>query len=354
LFLFEALHVNRHRVQTGLIVSFLLLPIPISFMLFERDEANTGTLNIAVLQPNIDPFSQKFSNLSPEEQYSILIRLADSLNTGQTDIFLGPETALHHIDEAAVEKEHSIQFFKNYLEEHAPNASFIIGGNGFRNNGRTNNTSIQTHRGIKEIHKPEKYNSAYFISAWTNTDIYHKTKLVSGVEKMPFSKILPGIDRLIMNLGGNTGSLSVCLKNIVFHTANSTIGVPICYESCYGEYLGKMAQEGARSFFIITNDGWWKGTTGYKQHLAWSRIRAIEHRRSVVRSANTGISAAIDHRGQYLEKTQWWRETGFTVNVPLYERITFYTKYGDYIGRIAVLVFLATVIIRIFYWKRIA
>ncbi len=45
---------------------------------------------------------------------------------------------------------------------------------------------------------------------------------------------------------------------------------------------------------MITNDGWWGNTPGYKQHLSFSRIRAIEMRRSVARSANTGVSAIIN------------------------------------------------------------
>ena len=75
----------------------------------------------------------------------------------------------------------------------------------------------------------------------------------------------------------------------------------ICYESVYGEVkLGV-----TNLLAIITNDGWWKNTAGYKQHFQYARLRAIEQRKSIVRSANTGISAVINARGDILQKSKW-------------------------------------------------
>jgi len=86
---------------------------------------------------------------------------------------------------------------------------------------------------------------------------------------------------------------------------------------------------------VITNDGWWKETAGYKQHFAYSRLRSVEQRKTIIRSANTGISGVIDERGNILKQTKWDEETVFSVNVNTNENSTFYNKYGDYIGRIS-------------------
>ncbi|MFW5773350.1 MAG: apolipoprotein N-acyltransferase [Tangfeifania sp.] len=112
----------------------------------------------------------------------------------------------------------------------------------------------------------------------------------------------------------------------------------ICYESVFGEYLTDYVKKGAEFIVIITNDGWWRNTPGYKQHLSFARLRAIETRRSIARSANTGISAFINQRGDLVQTTQWWSETAIKDSVKLNDKITFYVRYGDYIARVSVFV----------------
>jgi len=90
--------------------------------------------------------------------------------------------------------------------------------------------------------------------------------------------------------------------------------------------------------FIITNDGWWKNTPGYHQHLSFARLRAIETRRSIARSANTGISCFINQRGDVLQATNWWVATSIKGTINANDEITFYVKAGDYIARISLFV----------------
>ena len=92
---------------------------------------------------------------------------------------------------------------------------------------------------------------------------------------------------------------------------------------------------GADLLTIITNDGWWKDTPGYHQHLAYASLRAIETRRTIARSANTGISAFIDPLGNITQPTSWWQPAVIQQELSLYKGITFYTIYGNYIGRLA-------------------
>jgi apolipoprotein N-acyltransferase len=138
-------------------------------------------------------------------------------------------------------------------------------------------------------------------------------------------------------LGGTSGELGTQKSPSVFNTPNDTsiIAPIICYESIYGEYVTEYSRKGANLFAIITNDGWWDDTPGYKQHLAYASLRAIENRKWIVRSANTGISAVINDRGEILERTTWWEPAVINAKVRLNSSITFYAKYGDYIGRIA-------------------
>ncbi|MCK5169803.1 MAG: apolipoprotein N-acyltransferase, partial [Bacteroidales bacterium] len=103
----------------------------------------------------------------------------------------------------------------------------------------------------------------------------------------------------------------------------------------YGEFVTDYIKNGADFIFVITNDGWWGNTAGYKQHLNYSQLRAIETRRSIARSANTGISAFINQRGEILSRTQWWVRDAIKDTIKANTELTFYVKYGDYIGRLA-------------------
>ena len=86
---------------------------------------------------------------------------------------------------------------------------------------------------------------------------------------------------------------------------------------------------------IITNDGWWGNTPGHKQHLQYARLRAIETRRWVARSANTGISAVIDDYGMIKASQPWDAAAVIKYPLPHTSRITFYVEYGDYLYKIA-------------------
>jgi len=109
----------------------------------------------------------------------------------------------------------------------------------------------------------------------------------------------------------------------------------ICYESIFGEFCGEYVKKGAQVIFIITNDGWWGNTPGHKQHFDYGGLRAIENRRSIARSANTGISAFFDQRGNQFQRTEYWVQDVIFQKINLNSDLTFYSKMGDYPGRIS-------------------
>ena len=86
---------------------------------------------------------------------------------------------------------------------------------------------------------------------------------------------------------------------------------------------------------MITNDGWWKNTPGYRHHYNFSPIRAIECRRDLVRVANTGISAIIDAKGMVIAQTPWLKKATLIGKVHLRQGHTFFARHGDYLGRIS-------------------
>jgi len=98
-------------------------------------------------------------------------------------------------------------------------------------------------------------------------------------------------------------------------------------------FVAGFTRKGAKILVVITNDGWWRNTDGYKQHMYYACLRAIENRREVLRSANTGISCRIDKLGRIQEHTEWWEPVVLSVKVNPFNNLTFFARHGDYIGR---------------------
>ena len=102
----------------------------------------------------------------------------------------------------------------------------------------------------------------------------------------------------------------------------------------YGEFVTEYVKKGANMLFVITNDGWWGNTLGYKQHLYYSGLRAIETRRSIARSASTGISCFIDQRGEFMKQTEYGKKAAIKAQINANSKMTYYAEHGNFISRI--------------------
>ncbi len=110
----------------------------------------------------------------------------------------------------------------------------------------------------------------------------------------------------------------------------------ICYESIYGEHLSRYFQKGANLLVIITNDGWWQNTPGHKQHWLYARLRALETRSWVVRSANTGISGFIDPKGKMIDPQPYGIQACIRQSIPLQATDpTFFIRFGDILSKLS-------------------
>jgi apolipoprotein N-acyltransferase len=136
---------------------------------------------------------------------------------------------------------------------------------------------------------------------------YDKIHCVPFGEYVPFRESLPWMKTLApydFDYSVQSGK-----QQTHFQLDSFRFGVLICFEDTdpvlARAYVGNStssAKESPVDFFInISNDGWWRGTSGHDEHLAISRFRAIETRRAVCRSVNMGISAVIDGNGRVLE-----------------------------------------------------
>lgn len=320
------------------ILLVLVVPITISLFIYNGYEEEENPVEVVVVQPNIDPYNEKFSNMSPADQLEKFISLAEEKITPNTTFLVGPETALPRgLWETQEEDAPSIKRLRKFLEAH-PNVSIVTGLTSYKMylEGEKVSATARQYRNKNMYY--DVYNTAMIMTKDRPVQFYHKSKLVPGVEKMPYPSIFGSLQELAIDLGGMSGSHGMQKHRGVFFTPDSIgAGPAICYESIYGEYMTEYIQRGADFIFIITNDGWWRDSPGYRQHNSYARMRAIENRRSIARSANTGISCFINQRGDISQATSWWVPIAIRGEINANDKWTFYTKYGDYIARVALL-----------------
>ncbi|MFT5582358.1 MAG: apolipoprotein N-acyltransferase [Psychromonas sp.] len=321
------------KVQTPIFYLLLVtVVIPVSISLLQYSTYNESTeevLKVQVLQPNIDPYGEKFF-LPMNQQVNQILELSESTIKESTDLILSPETSLAY---EFYESDLTSFSFYPALASHANkhNSVMLIGAS-----TRAFYKSKHSIASRKLIDGPgyyESYNSSLLLTPDENPKFVHKSKLVLGVEKIPFIKYLPFLENLSIDLDGTSGTLGIETEPQVLKVKNSIIAPVICYESIYGEFIARQCNKGAKMIAIITNDGWWRDTPGYRQHMAFARLRAVENRRSLARSANTGTSGFINQRGDIIESSIWWNKTAMTQTLNLNSELTFYSKHGDFIGR---------------------
>ena len=324
-------------------VAVLAIPFIVSFLIhpFDLIKGIRHADNIVIVQPNVDPYG-KFESQNINSQIATLVSQSEKEADTATRLVVWPETALAaNVPVEQITTAPVYQPVMDFLNRH-PNITLLTGVETYKILGteRTTPSARKTDNGLYY----DSYNAAIVLKSGQPMQLYVKSRLVPGVETMP--TFLNFLGPLFEQFGGTSGGYARDTASMAFHVAgNPYVATPIiCYESIYGEYVSTAVAKGANVIAIITNDGWWGNTPGHKQHLAYASLRAIETRKYVVRSANTGISAVIDRYGRVKEKQPWDKLATIKYTVPIHEGKTFYVKNGDYlyvIGAVTAALFIA-------------
>jgi apolipoprotein N-acyltransferase len=211
------------------------------------------------------------------------------------------------------------------------------------------------------------YNSIAVMSPENTLQTYRKRHLVIFGETIPFVDSLPFLKKIYeqqsgMEFGGSF-TPGDSLDPLPVRAGESMIGaIPtVCFEDTVPRLTRKFTRPGPQVIINVTNDGWFKESPAAAQHFANARFRAIELRRPLLRSANTGVSAAVDSTGSTAHPDTKARQvlvdadgSHFTrgsllaeVKVPLHPGFSLYERIGD-LG-ILLIVALALVLT---YWKK--
>ena len=341
--IWEAGRIRKDLIKNvAIIFAIIFIPIFISIYKYNSyQEKPVGNVNVVLLQPELDPYNEKYSKDSLQI-LDELLTLAEQNSKGKVDFFIAPETAFPgrgSLSEKGFNKSISINIAKEFLTKH-PQSILLTGASTHKflfNESETENYSVKIQEGLWV----NSYNSALQIIPNQNVEVYHKGKLVPGVEIFPYIRFLkPFLGDAMLDFGGATSSLGIDKERKVFvNQFNKAKVAPIiCYESIYGEFVTDYVKNGANLLAIMTNDSWWDNSEGHKQLLSYARLRAIETRREIVRAANSGISAHINAKGDIVEDTFYGDQTALAVTANLLEEKSIYTKTGDLISRIAIFV----------------
>jgi apolipoprotein N-acyltransferase len=191
------------------------------------------------------------------------------------------------------------------------------------------------------------YNRAYLASPEGSIKGYYdKVHLVPFVEYIPLKNFLPFIHRLVVAAGDfSSGEQSGLLK-----MSDATAGALICYEAIFPDQARTEVRNGADFFVVLSNDAWFGMTSAPYQLMTMSIFRAVENRRPLVRATNTGLSGFIDAYGRITAESGLFTDEVLTGKVRTdYDRITFYSKYGDVFMYIILIISLIAISSELYY-----
>ena len=270
----------------------------------DRLVCSSPSIKAAVVQGNIDQaikWNPEFQRLTTKKY----IDLSLLVKKNNPDLVVWPETAVPFYFLNNIGLSNMVQ--KGIKDT---GSDFLIGSPSF----------------VRKKGVVEHYNTAYLISRDGKVcDKYDKVHLVPFGEYIPFNKWLPFVGKMVEGVG----DFKPGIKGKTIKWGDYSLGLQICYEIIFPDLSRAMAKNNASLLINITNDAWFGTTSAPYQHFFMAIFRAVENRRALIRSANTGISGFIDPVGRIIEKTDLFKEAVVTRSVPLIGMTSFYTCFGD-------------------------
>ncbi len=271
------------------------------------EELHTSTIRVGIIQTNLDPH-QKWVRSKKTKHVEAILEQSRKAVQDSARILVWPESAvpahLHYYP----------QFDRKIRKFVEKNAVSVLTG---------------------ALHHEEKngdyqfFNSAFYYSPGMPVVISSKQGLVPFAERIPMVETFP----VLANLNFGQANFHPGKESIVYPMGSrdevTDLGTLICYESADPFIFKSFIDNDADLMAIITNDAWLGNSPGPYQHLAAGRLRAIEHRISIVRAAQTGISAMILPSGRIIASIPLGEKGEIVYDAPLGLERTFYSRNGN-------------------------
>ena len=322
---------KTRKWNIGIAVILLVAPVIVSKVEYNRYQENGEDTEVIVIQQNCDPWNEQFDADTYDDVVQKNMDLAEKMITPETRFIVSSESALQEgIWLDRTQDSESLKKLFSFINNNKQSC-FVIGATtlewvpkGMENDFPARRTSSGKYYYV--------HNSALLIDT-LNMQHRNKSKLTPAVEAIPEWMGFLKHFSITMGIARGTLKTDAYPHNMRFDTHQ--VGVIICYESAFGGYVSEFVRKGADLLFVSTNDGWWGDTPGYKQHFEFSKLRAIENRRCVARSANTGRSGFFNQKGDVIQSTEYWKTDVIKATLKANTEKTYYSKHGDYLYRIA-------------------
>ena len=189
------------------------------------------------------------------------------------------------------------------------------------------------------------YNTVIYFANGEVDGTYRKQHLVPFTEYFPYEKEFPWLYELLLKNDYKWWEMGD--ESTVFNYDGISFSTPICFEDMFGYISAFFVQNGADMIINLTNDYWSRSVQAEKQHFQLALFRAVENRRPMLRSTNSGITALVLPSGEIVNPLEPFTKTYGIYSVPLGQKegLTFYTRHPDLFGYS----FLALSLLSIFY-----
>ncbi len=311
-----------------------------------KDTQDHKKIKVAIIQPNIDPF-EKWETMTRRDILDRHMILTDSVLTShQPDMILWPETAIPYFILFDSAKRYKNMLFSKVLKWQTPLLTGFSDAIYYAD-------STQKQAGAKYDKRRKQYYDTFNASMLMTPEqitpqVYHKMQLVPFAERVPYMEHFSFLSFATVKIAGiSSWGRGDEMKLFSFKSkVQDTVKVCglICYESIYPGFMAEFVKNGADFLTIITNDGWFSKSYGPYQHAAFARLRCIETRRWMARSANTGISFFIDKFGRTYGEIPWWMPLTTTENIGLSKELTFYVRNIDWFPKLCLAITIVIII----------
>lgn len=315
---------SKYLLKSTLLIFFAFPIFSVLAMIVSVSEEGEP-VEVVIVQPNSDSYNHYGGMESLDDLLAKLLNMSGEAVTDKTDLVIWPENA---VDTSLTINNGFISRIQDSLKVWDTD---LITGTGFINYYENGEIPVLT-RGTADGRQYNVYNAAFHLQSGERTQFYEKGKLVPVVERFPFVNFLHNLDIYEWINWANLAGYGLGKEAKLFNINGGKTPALICYDSVFPSWVNQFVNNGADFITIITNDGWWGNTSGHSQHFAYARLRAIEHRKWIARSANNGISGIISPDGKIQHQTEYWTEDAFSFTIYKTDKETFYTAYGDWLA----------------------
>ena len=306
---------NARGIAGGFAI-ILILIMGVSAQHLYRDHDDTPLMQVRIVQPNI-PQQEKWDRQKRSQHLAQIMAASRQPAEHPLDLIIWPETAFAGFYES---------------DRGVVNAISLAASSG---------TTPVLLGMLSEPETNQFYNSAgVFTPGAGMGDLYHKRHLVPFGEYAPLRSYIPFINVIAGPYDFSKGDQVMALPLTTKNGQSVKLLPLICYEVIFPLQTRRVQNKVQADVMVnLTNDAWFGNTIGPRQHLTMARMRSAELGIAMIRVANTGVSALIDHHGRITDKIDY-DQKGLR-DGPLPQKIpTIYAAYGGvgFWGLIALLI----------------